>query len=501
MTKRLKVFIAVLCILIITLIFAAGCVTTQTTQPVNDVKSKMTFNFEPPWTEYEQFYDLGNYIILLKENKDVNTAAVFELLQNAKGAPVGGCSAAAKHDKNGDVIFGRNMDLPATQYPAFISENNLGKYKTLSITYLGTAFGKLSNGLTYEKLLKEGKIDDTLYDAIPVIATDALNEKGLYIQGDMRLGEEGLNNYGTNPGKPDAPQHTLPLLVTSNCANVSEAIDFIKNENNWVSYSAKTGNIEDDWNGAFMIGDSEGEFGLIEIANNNIQYLPYYPAQSNYYLAPFFTTAAEKIDGDGRLQAIYSGLSEPQTEEEMQKLLEKAYFKNYYLNLDNAYRDENGKIHFVDENGNPVYDWRGEIVSYLIGTVPVDENGLMVSETGYEDGYNAYLDAQSKGDAQKTKQYLSDYIIHKAYLDRCTPRAVYDDRNFETVQKYAIKHDKDNQISDKLKKFYAGDEEPLRNDTSGTAWIAGLNIGVNCAKKHMIVKFWENDNLVMDFTW
>jgi len=434
MKKSLFVTAAVICLILI--VCSAGCTTAQNQPSVNDVKSKMTFTFEPTWTEYEQFYDLGNYIIFLKENNDVNMEAASELILNLIPSPVGGCTAAAKHDKNGNVIIGRNNDLPPTQYPAFISQNNIGKYKTLSITNVGSTFGLLSNGVTYEKLLKEGKLNDTVYDAIPLIATDVFNEKGLYIEYNIRNREEGLTNYGTNPGKPTASVITIPLLVASNCANVTEALDFIRNKYNWISLMERNGNAKVGVNVAFMIGDSEGEFGLIEIANDKIQYLPYYPAHSNYYLAPFFSTATEIADGEGRLQAVYSGLREAQTEEEMQKLLEKSFLKHYFLNIDNAYRDENGKLHFVDEKGNPIYDWRGEFVFELMGKIPVDENGLMISETGYEDGYNAYLEAQSKGDTQKMNLYQSDYKHHKAYLDRCTPRAVYDERNFETVQKY-----------------------------------------------------------------
>jgi hypothetical protein len=56
---------------------------------------------------------------------------------------------------------------------------------------------------------------------------------------------------------------------------------------------------------------------------------------------------------------------------------------------------------------------------------------------------------------------------------------------------------------DKLLAFYGmgveKDEKPLRDD--GQIWTTSLNIGTNCAKKEMKIRFWEDDNMIYHFKW
>ncbi len=51
---------------------------------------------------------------------------------------------------------------------------------------------------------------------------------------------------------------------------------------------------------------------------------------------------------------------------------------------------------------------------------------------------------------------------------------------------------------EKLLAFYGygveKDETPLRDD--GQIWTTSVNVGVNCAKKEMKIRFWENDNII-----
>ncbi len=51
---------------------------------------------------------------------------------------------------------------------------------------------------------------------------------------------------------------------------------------------------------------------------------------------------------------------------------------------------------------------------------------------------------------------------------------------------------------EKLKAFYGmgveKDEKPLRDDAG--IWTTSVNVGVNCAKKEMKIRFWENDNVI-----
>lgn len=460
----------------------------------------VTLNFEPVGTEYEQFYDLGNYLILLKENKNVKLSDAIALVRDTKGLIVGGCSSAAKRNRKGEVIVGRNMDLPATLYPAFLSVNTFGKYKTLSVSYVGTFFKNMGCP-TYEEILKAGKISPELYNAIPFASPGAFNEKGLYVAGDMRYGEKFHLNYGTNPGKETVDLMSLPTLVTANCANVKEALEYVKTEYNWITRFGKTGNVEDDWNIAFMLADAEGDYGLLEIAHDRIKFIPYQPGHANYYVTPMFETASFTKEGVGRLQTLFDHLLEPQTEEEMQAIMPYAYCSSLFLNIYTAYRDADGKIQFVDKDGNPTMDWRCEAIAMLEGVVPVDEDGVMHPETSPDKDFVPYMIAHDLGDEEIMKKYKDVYDSRMEDYKRCTGAAIYDDKNFEAVQQCIIRMEQSLCVRDLLKEYYAGNEMPLRTDTRGVAWLAGECVGVNCAKKHINIMFWENRNVKMDLQW
>ena len=52
---------------------------------------------------------------------------------------------------------------------------------------------------------------------------------------------------------------------------------------------------------------------------------------------------------------------------------------------------------------------------------------------------------------------------------------------------------------EKLKKYYTSDENPLRNNAF--IYTTVLSIGVNCSKKHIFAKFWENEKLIYEYNW
>ena len=80
---------------------------------------------------------------------------------------------------------------------------------------------------------------------------------------------------------------------------------------------------------------------------------------------------------------------------------------------------------------------------------------------------------------------------------RCTTEWVNNDNNFEKMQKYLFERFSNDGTIDKLKRYYAGDENPLRNNSF--IYTTALSIGVNCTKKHMLVKFWENEKLIYEY--
>ena len=81
------------------------------------------------------------------------------------------------------------------------------------------------------------------------------------------------------------------------------------------------------------------------------------------------------------------------------------------------------------------------------------------------------------------------------------------------VEQYQIKvlaksHEMINQFDKKFKedgtyenllKYYAGDEKPLRDNSN--IWTTSLSFGVNCTKKSLTLRFWEQPNTVMKYQW
>ncbi len=89
-------------------------------------------------------------------------------------------------------------------------------------------------------------------------------------------------------------------------------------------------------------------------------------------------------------------------------------------------------------------------------------------------------------------------------------RWINNDYNFEALKAVAyaklhVRYDKEGKFDpssmskyEKLLAFYGYGvkkvETLLRDD--GTIWTTSLNMGVNCAKKEMKIRFWENDELI-----
>ena len=104
-------------------------------------------------------------------------------------------------------------------------------YETIGIT---TA---LNDAPEYSDTIKNG-LSKEMEKAIPFIAVDSLNEKGLYIETNMRLGEwnEDESIKFSSPGtlntetKPMSLQY-LTLYLTQNCANVKQAIELVNQTN------------------------------------------------------------------------------------------------------------------------------------------------------------------------------------------------------------------------------------------------------------------------------
>jgi len=385
----------------------------------NDVNTTETlYNYSLSWEnknqKYEHFTDLGNYVIMLN---DANAADVEKSLAlcNDKDIFKQGCTGTAKRNSNGEVIFGRNMDVDVSQTPAFITCIKGGKHQALVFTYKG------SNGYRYDQLAEMDKDADYLL-SIPYTGTDAMNEAGLYIETNMREMDSNYNLYcsGTNPGKTRAQFLSLPALVATNCATVDEALEFINDSYDWFTPGFVLDGDSCIWNTAFLMGDATGNYGLVEIAKNHVYYTPYCQGQGNYYINPEIAQYAVNGSGYGRLAAALKGLPKCETEQEMMDNMKECMWKKELLNP--------GCLGYSD---------------YLINV----NDRRNTPEAEMQKGFEAKM-APSRPAAEA---------------------------------------------------YFKGDEKALRD--AGNVWTTSFNFGVNCAKRHLMLRLWERENVIVDIQW
>ncbi len=536
--------------------------------------------FQKTWTsetiEHKGFKDLGKYVIELPDYTDASMqekglAIMNDFCDHGK-INTFGCTALAKTNSKGEVIFGRNMDLEISQTPAFVFKTTYGKYETFSVTYMP--------GMTptYEEMQKLEALDEDILTMLPYFCCDSINEKGLYIEGNMRTRNPKLSCYGLHSAHGEktrgdgipwselrACNMSIAQPVAQNCATVKEAVDFLENSYDWYTYAPEGGDESGtdvaDCNICFMIGDATGEFGLIEMAQDELSYIPYQYGQANSYITPKWDCLDTGGAGAGRLGKGLKSLDTFDTLDEAMDAMKPIMWKNEILWIGESVRaDDKNHLHpynqivFQDDKGEPQLDWRGEYEDDYVEMWPILENGLMViPQQLYEDAVNStydpkireYLDDGLKSgvmviddgsftfdvngeqvtatdlwknytwpetnadDPEKRKAMNDIYLPLLRNLDRPW---VHNDDHFEALKgvvyaRLHIRYDENKKLDasglskyEKMLAFYGygveKDESILRDD--GTIWTTAMNVGVNCARKEMKIRFWEDDEAVYE---
>ncbi|MCQ2734761.1 MAG: hypothetical protein MJ212_02275 [Alphaproteobacteria bacterium] len=271
---------------------------------------------------YTGVIDLGTY------NK-VDDEKALEYLNNRfdgykKNNTPGGCTSYIKkivNDKNENiVILGRNMDLPNSLYPAYVLKiDEPGKYKSINIGYTG-------NGLeTFEQIVEDGKIIKDMYDILPYMVTDTLNEKGLMIETNMRNATDKVVMTGTNPGKLRIPNLTVSRYLSDHAANIEEALKLLDNLDVYTPDSLYT-----KWHGALAMVDATGRFGVLEFVDNKPVWHEGQKGQTNYWLDK---GAYEKTDsnvGMGRYQTMVDNDEKIISHESMHEAIKNVWYSQLF---------------------------------------------------------------------------------------------------------------------------------------------------------------------------
>lgn len=236
----------------------------------------------------------------------------------------GGCSAIAKTLDNGDTIVGRNMDLNISNKAAYIFRTDVeGCYKTINLAY---TFRDISPD--YEDA-KENGLSEKFSKVLPFMADDVLNERGLYIEINMRnaefwpTGESKYSCEGTNPNSETSVyMFEIPRYVGEHCASVDEAIEYIESLNVY----SKDGY----WNYCFLIADSSGHYGVLEFASNEVLWNDYQPCQTNFYINSIANSTEELKCGVGRYNNLMAGIGDVKNEDDMYNLMDSVTYYQVY---------------------------------------------------------------------------------------------------------------------------------------------------------------------------
>ncbi len=127
---------------------------------------------------------------------------------------------------------------------------------------------------------------------------------------------------GTNPGaeyrmSPGA----LIRFLGERAGSVEEAVALAKTVD---VHSLKSGTL--DWNAGIYIADATGKYGILELVDNQLVWLPGEQLQSNFFLSRGNRDRALYGAGFGRYETLKAGRDAVQTEEDMMKLISLVRF-------------------------------------------------------------------------------------------------------------------------------------------------------------------------------
>lgn len=260
-----------------------------------------------------------------------------------------GCTAVAKVTSDGDTIVGRSYDLQYSHAPAYIVRTDIdGLYKTVGIAYNG-----FKGATTFEEVKKNG-LSETDLLTIYCMTGDVLNEKGFYVEANMREGQPAETGFkecsGTNP---DAEVRlsfaTLIRYLGERAATVDEALELIKTVD---VYGFKTEQFS--WGGALYLADATGHYGVLELVDNKLVWNDMQQAHANFYLSPDYKDKAMLGTGVGRYETVMAGIGDVDNEADMLDLIREVRYQQI-LDVDTCKFDPASEYLGVELNGKVYY--------------------------------------------------------------------------------------------------------------------------------------------------
>ena len=261
---------------------------------------------------------LGDYVIELPVITEIDYEA--GLKKNKEMFGKFGCSAVGKVLDDGDMVVGRSFDLYYSNNPAYVIKTDVeGFYKTVGLAYNtfdGATFDDVKeNGVTYDELL-----------TLLFFTEDVMNEKGLYIEADMRSEQPEETGIAISTGtNPDAEVSlSFPALVRylgERCATVDEAVELANTLN---VYGMSNGEV--NWGGGYFMADASGHYGVLELIDNKLIWMDGQNCQTNFYINDEYKDKAIIGNGVGRYELLESEIESVKTEDDMTALMKKVRY-------------------------------------------------------------------------------------------------------------------------------------------------------------------------------
>jgi hypothetical protein len=241
----------------------------------------------------------------------------------------GGCSAAVK-SINGETIIARNLDFNISNKSAYVVRTAVpGFHKTVGMCYVPWF------GPDYKEAVTEG-IPADFAKIVPFFCCDILNEKGFYIEANMRTeeyidGKPRYKNYGLNPGGPRVSAIAFLRYAAERCATIDELLELLKEID---FYSLSAPGIE--WGFAYVVADKTGNFGVLEIAGDKVYFNQYQGVQANMYVTPELGLNQQFRNGLGRYHTLMANYFKANSEQGMQDLIDLVKYSTQYSDMEHC---------------------------------------------------------------------------------------------------------------------------------------------------------------------
>jgi hypothetical protein len=281
---------------------------------------------------------LGDYVIELPVFTSLDYDKALKMDKELFGQ--WGCSAISKII-NGEMVVARSLDLSYSFKPAYIIRTAVkGFNKTVGVSY--SPF----SGPDFEKSKLEGISED---DALRLafFTTDILNDKGLYIEGNMRPNQPQCTGIKDCKGTNTKAKLTFSIgalirFLAERASSVTEAVELANTVN---VCGLKHGDLK--WGGAYYMADKSGHYGVLEVGDNKLIWNDMARCQTNFYLNNEMKDRAIVGLGLGRYNTLLANVDKVKDEKGMEDLIDLVRYTRSY-DPDTCTFDARGELPGVD---------------------------------------------------------------------------------------------------------------------------------------------------------